>query len=1493
LFTKCNDFVRVLLEQCWRCRTKFIWKTQLNSMKSLFPSLIPLFLLPLLLVKSNLTAAQAPDSEGIIYVKPTASGSGDGSSWTNATDDLHTAIHVAGVSKVFVSVGTYKVGDHSFIMKNDVEIYGGFDPAAGIDDLGDARILPNSPNFTGGSILDGEDTRPVIWNVSAEDERMYSTAILDGFTITRGAHDQGAGMYNYFASPTLRNLLIRNNIANWHGGAIFNDNSAPTISNTIFLENYAQEGGAIFDISAASSPMVLTNVLFVGNESLYAYGTTRGTGVIDTKTDVTLNNVTMADNYGYAIFISEGTNTIRNSIILDGIRIGSGSYDAQHSLIGGNLNTLNGNVDGVPHSSPSLFTSPETRDYTLRSCSPGINAGSNAFYENLDGDSRDLAGNLRVINGTIDLGAYESSRPVGAPDANGIIYVSTTLSGDGTGNSWANATDNLRAAPHVSGVRQVFVKKGTYQLTSQSGLWPWSWALSAIGGSLVMKNDVAIYGGFDPANGIDDLSDTRILPDANTTQGTLLDGGDNFPCVWNVYTAATPMNSTAVLDGFTLTAGGTIVDGAGINNVFSSPTLRNLIISGNKAAYGAGVFNRSSSPVMHNLLIRNNTAKHYGGGMFNDGSSVPSLTNVKITGNSASHGGGIFTRNSSLTLTNVTVTGNNASQLGGGIYSDDAAVTSLINTTIADNTPSALHSDNTTVSLANSIVYGTTAGNAFTAKHSLIENNNSTADGNIDATGITMVSIFSDAAGGDYTLKAGSVAANAGDNALFPGLDAESKDLAGNARVFRLSTGGVIDVGAYESNDVTLIAPDANGTVYVRTATMGNGTGNSWANATGDLQGAINATDVQKVFVAIGTYNVPSPSSFVMKNNVAVYGGFDPANAIDDLTDPRILPNHGAAEGSVLNGKNERPVIWNDSNGLTATAILDGFTLTAGFSSENGGGIMNASVSPTLKNLVIRGNYATSGGAGMSNRNSSPVISDVIITENTAGILGGGMRNSDTSSPILTNVQITDNTAAAGAGVWCQIGIGNAAFTNVTMAGNAPGPAATIISGGFHLNNSIVYGGIVGSYHSNYSLVEGSAASDNGNLDATGIVLDDLFADAANGNYQLLACSPASNIGDPNVSNLPSKDIAGRERILAGRVDLGAYENNAVPDNPGIASSPAQVKNMQTANGTTAYFNACNELLVSVETTGAAGSIEGTTAARVWIDDTPPAQYVRRHYEITPADNAANASGKVTLYFTQADFDAFNNNNPTAQLPTEASGDVTQLLVEKRGGISADGSGRPNSYPGETETITNAVVIWNSTLARWEVSFQTTGFSGFFIKTTSSPLPVRWISLTGQLSDDQKSILEWKVDQTGVAGFHIERSNNARDFSTIGKVAADNSDGIAAYSFTDIVEVVGTVYYRIRQTDLDGTFAYSRMVKISAPEAALPTAYPNPVQKEVTIKLGEEYIGTQLQLLNASGVHLREITVSDKTLSIDMTEYPAGIYMLYTFNGQVIKLVRN
>ena len=107
----------------------------------------------------------------------------------------------------------------------------------------------------------------------------------------------------------------------------------------------------------------------------------------------------------------------------------------------------------------------------------------------------------------------------------------------------------------------------------------------------------------------------------------------------------------------------------------------------------------------------------------------------------------------------------------------------------------------------------------------------------------------------------------------------------------------------------------------------------------------------------------------------------------------------------------------------------------------------------------------------------------------------------------------------------------------------------------------------------------------------------------------------------------------------------------------------------------------CNALIATVTGSGA-NPINGNSTAKVWVEGTQPASYVKRHYEITPASNAATATGTVTLYFTQQEFTDYNALN-IIKLPADAAdldNNKLNLRIEKRSGTSSNGSGLPESY---------------------------------------------------------------------------------------------------------------------------------------------------------------------------------------------------------------------
>ncbi|MGA2071625.1 MAG: hypothetical protein ABSG97_09775, partial [Sedimentisphaerales bacterium] len=246
------------------------------------------------------------------------------------------------------------------------------------------------------------------------------------------------------------------------------------------------------------------------------------------------------------------------------------------------------------------------------------------------------------------------------------IYVDTSATGANNGSSWADAykylQDALSAAP--SGY-EIWVAQGTYKPDRDTNHQSGTGDRSA---TFQLKNGVSIYGGFPSGGGSRDPNIYQTI-----LSGDIGVAGNNSDNSYNVVSGSYT-NSTAILDGFTITAGNATLDylGGGMCNYEGSPRVTNCTFIGN-VAYNGGMANYNGSPIITNCTFSGNSATS-GGGIYNENSN-PMLTNCTFNGNSSYQGGGMDDYNSSPTLTNCTFNSNSASHYGGGMKNDFSSPT--------------------------------------------------------------------------------------------------------------------------------------------------------------------------------------------------------------------------------------------------------------------------------------------------------------------------------------------------------------------------------------------------------------------------------------------------------------------------------------------------------------------------------------------------------------------------------------------------------------------------------------------------------------------------------------------------------------------------------------------------------------------------------------------------------------------------------------------------
>lgn len=250
----------------------------------------------------------------IRYVKPTATGTGDGSSWDNASGDLQKMIDDLAdnnvsqqAGEVWVAAGTYKPQSQlisgmnysaSFRMRDGISVYGGF---AGNETSKQERAKGTMPwDFTNVTVLEaayyesklawtnskwtvGSDSRHVVWFAPMSGESDFTRiTTLDGVTVQGGyaqgntglddfKTDCGGGVYMDGANAYLSNCIVRENYATGNGGGVYLKNGRVQTS-LIYNNNADADGGAVYvENRGLVYRSMLTNNSALNGAGVYLY----------------------------------------------------------------------------------------------------------------------------------------------------------------------------------------------------------------------------------------------------------------------------------------------------------------------------------------------------------------------------------------------------------------------------------------------------------------------------------------------------------------------------------------------------------------------------------------------------------------------------------------------------------------------------------------------------------------------------------------------------------------------------------------------------------------------------------------------------------------------------------------------------------------------------------------------------------------------------------------------------------------------------------------------------------------------------------------------------------------------------------------------------------------------------------------------------------------------------------------------------------------------
>lgn len=373
-----------------------------------------------------------------IYVATLSAGNGSGDSWANATDDLRGAIvgaasptQVSGERVIYVRDGDYswnRLSANSAYILNMSTSDNGLSKSLTLK--GSCTGSGEQQDFSKPTVIRNDGSTGTLMSVSANTKAVT----FEGFTfINNTTSGEGMNASTSTGSLTLKNCGFR--ISNT--GLNISDNGGKMlIYNTLFAD-----GGTGLNVeSTSTTDITLVNSTFANNST------------------ADMSNV--LTNVYNSVSWNNGANKMEGN---DSEQESPTYYNKVFSIFSSDNDAAenNANIQNGPNFVDPLNINKESRDYHIRPSVLLLNKGSNQNYiEHVvkkvvsDADATeipstevDLGNNARLVDNSIDIGAYEYEAPLQP-----IVYVKPDLTGTADGKSWETALGDLQGAVDLAGL---------------------------------------------------------------------------------------------------------------------------------------------------------------------------------------------------------------------------------------------------------------------------------------------------------------------------------------------------------------------------------------------------------------------------------------------------------------------------------------------------------------------------------------------------------------------------------------------------------------------------------------------------------------------------------------------------------------------------------------------------------------------------------------------------------------------------------------------------------------------------------------------------------------------------------------------------------------------------------------------------------------------------------------------------------------------------------
>ncbi|HLG34299.1 MAG TPA: T9SS type A sorting domain-containing protein [Bacteroidia bacterium] len=301
--------------------------------------------------------------------------------------------------------------------------------------------------------------------------------------------------------------------------------------------------------------------------------------------------------------------------------------------------------------------------------------------------------------------------------------------------------------------------------------------------------------------------------------------------------------------------------------------------------------------------------------------------------------------------------------------------------------------------------------------------------------------------------------------------------------------------------------------------------------------------------------------------------------------------------------------------------------------------------------------------------------------------------------------------------------------------------------------------------------------------------------------------------------------------------------------------SSSTVSNILFPVGTSSYYEGANVSITSVPSGGTVtanflDSMNSYYGLQIPDDGVMIGTIGRGYWEFSPGNSMSGGAYTLDLYA-----------NSLAPLMT----DYTKMHVIRKA-ILADPWGVSGTHAAGTGSNA-APVAHRTSVTVWGI-FAIGSAVGY-------PLPIELVYFDAKPSDNVVKCSWQTASEINNDYFTVERSSDGKDFIAVENInGAGNSSSTKTYSFSDENVSTGIFYYRLRQTDFDGTSTCSKAITVVMNESgevsqvSIDKVYPNPFSESFAVSFNSPA---------REDVEITIMDVSGKIMSRDAMACEKGI----------------